>query len=152
MRKLAFIVFTLVFFSIAVATGCGVQKEKLDEENSITEQQEEVAYTAVNTPYGDLTFQERLKDDMIVEQVEDGENHIISFKTEINGELYQLFDITIGELDGEAHGEIVDAEGNTRNIYVEMYDTSNLLGLTDDDLNKIYAMQEEINVIISFLE
>ena len=151
MKKQTFLTIVLTLLCGTILVGCGIQNKKYEEKID-SEEQETITYEVVETTHGNLQFPDSLKKDFIIEQTEDGENLIVSFKSEINEEKYQLFDITIGELEQEAHGTITDATGTTRNIYIVMYDVSSLSKLTEDEKDKLYALQEEINTIISFLE
>ena len=156
MRKKTVLTCVLVLLSSAILTGCGAKKEIEEDISSevplFEDERDEITYVSVETPYGELKFQERWEEAIFTEQTEDGDNLIVSFKTKINDETYSLFDLTIGELDEEPAAEITDSDGNLKNIYVTMHEVIPGQNLSEEDLDQIYAMQEEINSILSFLE
>lgn len=155
MRKRTVLLCFLALLGSVTLIGCGAKKEIEEEsvkEIPFEEAMEEMTYSSVKTPYGELKYQNRWADAMFAEQTEDGENVIVSFKAKINEETYQLFDLTIGELEEEPAAEMKDSKGNVKNIYVYMYEVIPGPDMSEEDLDQVYAMQEEINSILSFLQ
>ena len=102
----------------------------------------------VNTPYGDLYYQEQWSDNMVVEQKAEGDLVRVSFLAEFNGLKYALFDLVIGGGEEESVATITDAAGTVRNVSVNFLELGEYPELSEDDQNQLYAMQEDINYVI----
>ena len=102
----------------------------------------------VSTAYGNFLYQDQWIEFMRVEQHAEGSNLRVSFSADINNVRYALFELLIGEMDGTPIGKITDADGAQRNVYVYMMEIEPSPALTDSELNRLYAMQEDINYII----
>lgn len=106
----------------------------------------------VHTKYGKLYYQDQWADFMRTVQTEEGKNLVVSFVAEFDGVKYPLFHLTIGEYDGDPIGQLTDAQGVKRNVFVTMEEIGELSQLTEGEQNRLFAMQEEINFIIENLE
>lgn len=102
----------------------------------------------VSTPYGNFQYQDQWIEFMRVEQHAEGSNLRVTFYAEINSVRYGLFELLIGEMEGNPVGKVTDAEGAQRNVYVRMMEIEPSAALTDAEQNRLYAMQEDINYII----
>ena len=165
----------LALLLVALMTGCSSgesakeaqadaavpeQTEALAAENLETEAQEEPQAAAVpqptvpqncvvvSTAYGNFQYQDQWIEFMRVEQHAEGNNLRVSFSADINNVRYALFELLIGEMDGNPIGKITDADGAQRNVYVYMMEIEPSAALTESELNRLYAMQEDINYII----
>ena len=106
----------------------------------------------VDTPYGDLQFQDQWAEFMRVDWNQDGNTVTAVFYTEINSVRYDLFSLIIGEGDGGQAGQITGPDGVVRNVYVRMMELGETDTLSDGEQNRLFAMQEEINYVIDNLE
>ena len=144
--------------------GCGGQKEApqetqeavvteaaaLPETTAATEVQETVPPNCVivSTPYGNLQYQDQWHEFMYVEQVQDGENIVVTFSAKFENGQYPLFALTIGSLGEEPATYITDAAGVQRGVYVRMMEIVESDALSDAEQNRVYAMQEDINYVM----
>ena len=106
----------------------------------------------IGTSYGNLQYQDQWAEFMQVSQMMDGENLDVTFSAQVNDIQYPLFELTIGTLDGQPAGQLTDAGGVQRNVYIRMMEIAESSALTDSEMNRIYAMQEDINYVIENLK
>lgn len=153
-RTVALLLTTLLL--LGVLTGCGRQTggspggwedPPADPDSGLTE--ENNALTSVETPYGDLYYHLRWSDAMETRMTEEESCVKVSFLGLIGDESYPLFEVTIGEGEGDIAGVLTDAGGTRRNVHICM-DT--LPSLEEADMELLYAMQEEINTVIQNLK
>lgn len=107
---------------------------------------------AVKTPYGKLYYQEQWAEFMKVVQLTEGENLTVRFAAEINGMEYLLFTLDIGAGEGDLVGIITDADGVQRDVFLSVEENIEHAELSQDEQNRLYAMQEEINFVLENLE
>ena len=106
----------------------------------------------VNTPYGNLYYQEQWREFMIPEQVQAGKNLRVCFMAQINQDRYPLFEIIISEENGDAVAQITDANGKKRNVYVIVEEYLEHPELDEGNQRLLYAMQEDINFVIEYIK
>ena len=106
----------------------------------------------INTKFGNLYYQDQWEDFMQIEQSEGDTYVIVAFEADIDGIRYPLFHLTIGEGEGEPIGQITDAQGVKRDVFVHMEEIGIISELTEGEQNRLFAMQEEINYVIENLE
>lgn len=136
--------------------GCGQEAPKIEGavlSADVQEQQGELENEVmeIETSYGTLSYPEQWKDCLDVEQEESEDGVQLIFQAEIEDELYPLFEITIGEGDGEAVGVIQDEDGVSRDVYVKILENEDLEDLSDEEIDRIYAMKEGINDVLDHL-
>lgn len=170
MRRRVLVCAVSILMLAAVLTGCGSKPEQV-ESTAVTEAQtqateaeettiatEAVQETVppdcvvVSTPYGNLQYQDQWMEFMSVDQVRNGDDLVVTFSALINDVKYPLFELTIGAGDGNAAGQITDANGVRRDVYVHMMEIVDTAALTDSEQNRIFAMQEDINYVIENLK
>lgn len=124
-----------------------------------TEQTEQTQQTqldpnmvVVSTPYGDLYYQEQWEGYMKTEQVIEGSSVKVCFTAQVGDGNYPLFEVTIGEGEGDAVGQLTDSDGKKRNVYVSVEESIEHAELTDEQQRRLYAMQEDINFVIENLK
>ena len=143
--------------------GCGGQKEAPTDTTEAVVTEAAIETTAateavqetvppncviVSTPYGNLQYQDQWHEFMYVEQVQDGENVVVTFSAKFENGQYPLFALTIGSMGEEPAAMITDAAGVQRGVYVQMMEILESDTLTDTEQNRVYAMQEDINYVI----
>lgn len=154
-----------VLFLAAALTGCGTKQETPETEpvrqtESVPQTEAEteatlpevLPYVVVSTEYGALRYQDQWSEFIKTEQNMENGTLTVRFEAEINGSRYSLFDIVIGEGGDSPAGEITDASGVKRNVYVVMKELVPGSDLTESECNRLYAMQEDINYILENLE
>lgn len=121
------------------------------EETEATEQ----VYTGtieVSTKFGKLYYQDQWEDYMRVELTEEDTHATAAFVAEIEGVKYSLFQLVIGQSDGEPVSQITDDQGEKHDVFVYMEEIIGIDSLTEGEQNRLFAMQEEINYIIESLK
>ena len=107
---------------------------------------------AVNTVYGVLYYQDQWIDYMVVQQEQSATVLTVIFQAEMDGKMYSLFTLTIGSQTGSVVGRITDADGTQRGVVAVMSDLGDISHLTENERNRLYAMQEDINFVIANLK
>lgn len=113
---------------------------------------EENKLMTVETQYGTLSYPEKWKDSLITsESVADGIDSII-FAATVNGQEYELFKILICDAEGDSVGTVTDDAGQTRSVFVDVPELTDLSDLREEEQDQLYAMQEAVNVLIENLQ
>lgn len=107
---------------------------------------------AIHTEYGDLHYSAQWKEFLLTEQSTKGETVEVVFSAQINDESFPLFNIVIGNEDGNPAGTILADDGTQRNVYVHMKEIVESDTLNEDEQNRLYAMQEDINYLLDSLK
>lgn len=160
-RLLALVVCILLSFFIV---GCGNSATEndntektdvssvLEDESSIqgTITEGEIVSPSVETPYGTLYYSTTWEDQIVVEQ-EAGDVHKITFKGKVEGKGEQpLFTFYFGGDDGELIGYFETEEVDIPiGLIIEEFEPG--ADWSQEDINAIYSMQEEMNVVIDSL-
>ena len=152
---------------VSLLAGCGqkaengskVQEsiafESADVEQTLPvleEEGEDTNVVTVSTEYGDLYYQEQWAEFMKTEQVMEDEVLTVSFMAEFNGQRYLLFKISVGAGEGDPVTQITDADGVQRDVFVVFEELIEYDELAQDEHNRLYAMQEEINFVVENLK
>lgn len=106
----------------------------------------------IDTPYGTLYFPNQWEEFVTAEQKEDDDTVVVTFTATVQDTTYPLFEVTIGGTDGVKAGELTDAKGTKRTVYMQVYELEEDPNLTDSEQNRLYAMQEDLNYLIDHLE
>lgn len=109
-------------------------------------------FVTVRTLHGDLRYQDQWHGYMQAEQSLAGDVLTVRFSTQIGGTDYLLFTLTIGDPEGIVSGQLTGSDGVTRNVCVHMDAIVGSSELTDNELTRLYAMQEDVNYMIDYLE
>ena len=144
-----FSVIVSVMLFVALLAGCG-KKQGASADETKTENSQ--AYITVETEYGNLYYQEQWAEFMKTETKMEDDILKVDFKAEVEGETYDLFQLSIGIQEEDAPGKIKDSEGNERKVGVVLYELEQKSELTDDEMNRLYAMQEDINYVMDHLD
>lgn len=123
------------------------------EENTEEEQEPiDPNVVVISTVYGQLNYQEQWSEFMKVEQVvEDGALHV-RFVAEMNGANYPLFALVINSDEEGAATQITAVDGVQRYVHVEIDEIETGDELPDEEQNRLYGMQEEINFVIDSIK
>lgn len=109
-------------------------------------------FITISTDYGDLYYPEQWNEFLVTEESKEGDSLIVSFSAQINDVTYPMFQVTIGSSDDTEVGELVDSSGTTRTVYMSVTEIENVDELTDSELRRLYAMQEDLNYLIDNLK
>lgn len=126
------------------------QTEAVLPEASTAARETEPAPIPVETPYGTLYHQARWEGMLRTEQTMTDDVLCVTFFAELEGGSYRLFSVTIGGAEANA-GTLCDGEGTCRNVFAVMEEPGDLSGLSDDQKDTLYALQEEINFVLDKL-
>lgn len=113
---------------------------------------EELEESKIETAYGTLYYPKQWEEYVTTEQQENGDTIVVSFVATLHNINYRLFEVTIGGTEGAAAGELTDAKGTKRTVYMQVYELEEDPNLTDSEQNRLYAMQEDLNYLIDHLE
>ena len=144
--------------------GCGAEQadaetdtQKQEPELTIrtAEKQEETdspESLSVNTDYGTLFYPAQWADLIQTEAEAAGDTIVVSFSTAIGEKTYPLFKVTIGGTEGAEVGQLTDREGTKRTVYMSMDEIEEDPGLTGEERDRLYTMQEDLNYLIDHLK
>lgn len=146
-RKKSFVALCVLAVSLLV-TGCRL--------NATDTNQREVNHDddiVVETAYGNLYFPSQWEDYLQIDEV-NAENTIeVKFSAkDIDNTIIPLFSIIVGGESGNVAGTLTAEDGTQHNVYVEIEEIRNDDSLTQTELNRFYAMQEDLNYLIDNLE
>ena len=113
---------------------------------------EELEESKIETAYGTLYYPKQWEEYVTTEQQENGDTIVVSFVATLHNTSYRLFEVTIGGTEGTAAGELTDAEGTKRTVYMQVDELEGDPALTATEQNRLYAMQEDLNYLIDHLE
>lgn len=163
-RILVFFFAALFCFSLAACSGKESEKKVTVDPEAITKsseaeesksdetESEAEDLMSVETEYGNLLFPAEWKETLITEETNEEDFLTVIFSTKAVEQPYTLFRIMINDEEGDSVGRITDKTGITRNVFVEVSELPDLSGLGEEDQNRLYAMQESLNVLIENLE
>ncbi len=107
---------------------------------------------AVETPYGNLYYQEQWSEYMYTEQTMENDTLTVHFQAQIADVRYPLFRVTIGYAPGDPIAQITDSEGGKHDVFAEVEEQLEHPELSDTDQRLLYAMQEDINFIFEHIQ
>lgn len=116
------------------------------------ETDDEISLTEVVCALGSLYYPQEWEDYMEIEITDNDEECELVFSTELDGEEYELFTVIInGSDNNDSVGTITGEDGTKRNVYLNVADLGNISGLSQDDQDRLYAMQESVNTVLNNL-
>lgn len=153
MKKIIVILLAmLTAFSVAACNGNpDPDIDPTDNTRASTVSEEDKLF-AIETEYGAVMYPEIWQKRLETYENIEGEMLIVTFTTKLDSEMYYLFKVIISSDDGDTVGRITDRDGKTRNVFIDVYDLGDISGLSTEDQNILYAMQEGVNVVIENLE
>lgn len=131
-------------------TGCSKEDAQKNTQNSSsTVEAEDIL---IQTSYGTLHYPGNWQEYVTIRQEQSGSAVFVTFETEINGAMYELFRISIGQDDGSVVGSITDDSGTQRNVYLNVDEAPDESSVGDGEMSRYYAMQEDLNYLIDHLK
>ena len=106
----------------------------------------------IETKFGTLKYPDQFIDYVETEQKETEKGVSVLFRAKIGEKRIDMFEMTIGEGEGEAVGKLTGPDGVKRDVYLRFIELSDLSGLTEGEKNRVYAMQECLNFVIDNLK
>ena len=157
-KKRVGLLIVCILLAVATLMGCSPKNEypttqgnPLPSGTITPSRPEGDGYVIVETPYGELYYQDQWVDSMQVEQTQEQDVLKVVFGTQINGNVLTLFTLEIGGGSGRKIGQLTDSRGTKRDVNATVHSLPENLALTEEEANRVYAMQEEINYIIQYL-
>ena len=120
-------------------------------ENTGTSEDENKLMT-VETQYGPLSYPEKWEDSLVISESVVGEIDSVIFAATVNGQEYDLFKVMICDAEGDSVGTVTDDAGQTRSVFVDVSELSDLSDLSKEEQDQLYTMQEAVNVLIENLQ
>lgn len=114
----------------------------------LEEEASAVGVNTVETPYMDLQYSNAWGENLYAEQVTENCLKVRFFGKAGGMESQILFEICFGESQGSLLGRMADT--NTP-VYLVFYEVQADAGLSQEELDQLYAMQEEVNGILASL-
>lgn len=131
------------------------------EDNTETEMQEDIKGTVeqmieasgflIETPFVNLYYPEKWKEQIRVEQLEGNVYYVQFFATVGDNEEVHIFDIAFGGEEGSTLGMINDENNESIPVNIISYDFEFGEEWTTDEINEMYTMLEDINYIMGML-
>lgn len=153
-RKLVFLLSVILIVAIIGLIIIGTKKNiNSDEVNGYTieEQIQDENALVIETKFGNLYYPEKWEEYLRTEIRED-DLYIVEFYGCIDGKDEQhIFEIVFGESDGMLLGQL-EADGEKVDVYLVANDFEFTGAWTDEDINIICSMQEDMNYLIGMLE
>ena len=132
--------------------GCGnssAAQSSVSAEQGSTASVEDVV---VHTEYGDLLYPDRWQEYVTIRQEQKGNTIVVSFETKSGKNSYPLFEILIGEDNGDVVGTLTDDAGTQRKVYLHAEELPKDTKLEKNEQTRFYAMQEDLNYLIDHLK
>ena len=106
----------------------------------------------IQTEYGDLHYPDQWREYVKTHQKKSKGTVEITFEAKIEKSYYKLFELLIGDGNGEFVGKLTDDNGVQRNVYLRVAELPLISDFDKVDQNRYYAMQEDLNYLIDNLK
>ncbi len=152
MRRKRLLIVIGVLAAVLLLCGCG--NKTSESSNDAADDAQLSEDVVVETKNGNLKYSDQWEGFIKADVTEENDISDVVFSAEINGNSYKLFEIIINgdESSGEYAGDIHDSDGQTHKVYLKMEALEQDDNLSEEEMNRLYAMQEDINYIIDNLE
>lgn len=124
------------------------QSNSIPESNVVTPAPE---YVTISTELGDLYYPEQWSDYLESSQEWENDSLVISFSAKIREAEFPMFQVTIGNSEDALVGELTDSSGTKRNVYMSVVEIEPSEELSEEEQQRVYAMQEDLNYLIDHL-
>lgn len=149
---------------VSCLTGCGQQKvdaqptaqpaAQTDSPADVqqTEEPLDPELVPVETKFGTLYYNEQWSEFMKTE-IEETDNSVeVRFIANINKTDFPLFTVSVGSGSGAESGKLTGPDGVQREVLVLLQEVDPGNALTEDQINRLYAMQEDVNFVLDHLK
>lgn len=151
MKKLLAILISVILCASLVACSGSNAGNSGNPSGGAEPAEEDSSLMAIETKYGDLSYPAKWEDSLATTESEKNNIFFVNFSAKIGEQEYNVFTVMICGEEGDSVGTITDKSGTTRNVFVDIPELSELTGLSEEDQNLLYAMQEGVNVLIENL-
>ncbi|MDO4622411.1 MAG: hypothetical protein Q4B22_05620 [Eubacteriales bacterium] len=125
------------------------------EENDGAEEQtapaEAADYMTIATDFGDIYYPDQWMEFIQIDQTTEGDVLTLLFNARVKDKEFSLFHVVING-EGDNGGLLTDANGETHKVSIEMMEIEDTEGLSSEEQDRLYAMQEDVNYIIEHLK
>lgn len=128
----------------------GDQNEVVEEEDA-QEDQSEDEDMVIHTDYGDLYYPEQWSAYLKTEQNMEDDSLQVSFSAHLEDQDFLMFQVTIGDSEDTEVGELTDSSGTKRKVYMSVVEIEPGADLSEEEQQRLYAMQEDLNYLIDHL-
>ncbi len=139
---------SMIGCSSAAPAGSASSSQAVQPQSSVSEAAEDEDIR-IETAYGTLHYPDLWEDYLIYETNEDNGECTVSFMTDFESSRITLFEIQINDSAEDAVGTITGPDGTVRNIHVIMHSLDDVT--SDHTLDRLYAMQEDLNYLLDNL-
>lgn len=158
MKRVLFMAFVCLIAILFLSTGCSSNVNDANKnsspQNNVTEADaaEEYDDIVIETTYGNLYFPGKWRECLQVEQSNIESVVEVAFSAKVDTHIISLFSIVIGDNGDSAAGILTDNAGTQRNVTVKIEDLSENESISQDDLELLYSIQEDLNYLIDNLK
>lgn len=136
-----------VMLLLTFIAGCAAPKGTDNEMNDPKRDWE-----PIETKFGRLRYPDDLFQFLETEQKEAEDTVAVMFRAAIGDRRIDLFELTIGNVTGEAAGKITGPDGVVRDVSLRFIPADDLSGLSEGEQNRVYAMQEALNFVLDHMD
>lgn len=152
MKRKELLVVICILISLLLLSSCGKKAGNDAAETQGDSVQAE--YIVVETANGNLKYSDQWEEFVKTEVAEENGVSDVMFSAEVNGTSYKLFEVMINGdgSKGEYVGDVHDKDGKAHKVYLKMESIEEDDSLSESEMNRLYAMQEDVNYIIENFE
>lgn len=118
---------------------------------TLDETETETQMTEYQSSVGVIAYPAAYEDEFIIEEQQEAGEQLILFSTQIDGEAYPLFNLVISDDASDSEWTVTDKDGATHAVSVVMSELETD-GLTQQQQDKLFSMQECVNEVLSNLQ
>ena len=152
-RKITALLFACVLFT-GMLFGCASGSKTSGSEDggeSAAAIEADIDRVPIETKYGTLYYPEQWMESLETEQTEADESLEVLFRAKIGEQQIDLFALTIGDGADDSAGTLTGPDGVKRDVHVKLLELPDLSGLSEGEMNRVYAMQEAVNDVLDSL-
>ena len=152
-REITALLFACVLFT-GMLFGCASGSKTSGSEDggeSAAAIEADIDRVPIETKYGTLYYPEQWMESLKTEQSEADESLEVLFRAKIGEQQIDLFALTIGDGADDSAGTLTGQDGVKRDVHVKLLELPDLSGLSEGEMNRVYAMQEAVNDVLDSL-
>ena len=105
----------------------------------------------IETEFGDLYYPAQWSEYVVTSQEASGDSLSVEFAARIGEGEYPMFKVTIGDSEDTEVGELTDDSGTARPVHMSVYELEEAPELSEEEQQRVVAMQEDLNYVIDHL-
>ena len=145
-----------------VASFMGCQKSVNTQDNTnnaaseSTQTKDDVQSTektmTIETKYGNFVYPAEWEKELITEESEENGIYYLLFSTKAFDDVIQLFKVMVCSEEGDSVGSVKGSDGIERNVFIDISDLGDVTKYDEDTQNRLFAMQEAVNILTEGLQ